>query len=299
MCGENGSRGRGIRWSRRLIPACAGKTWSRTASGRTPRAHPRVCGENDECQSKGLVGVGSSPRVRGKLRARRHPQRRAGLIPARAGKTSAAGTACRPSGAHPRACGENDVFTAHRSWTSGSSPRVRGKRFAPKDTAYLPWLIPARAGKTGTSPNTSPGTWAHPRACGENADPYDPATWWRGSSPRVRGKREDRRPRSRGPRLIPARAGKTRARAHHVAGGGLIPARAGKTTGSDAVTMSPTAHPRACGENAATGLVEDAETGSSLRMRGKLQGRPHVRRLRGLIPARAGKTRRRRGSRRG
>ena len=52
-------------------------------------------------------------------------------------------------------------------------------------------------------------TPAHPRACGENAPPAAEFPLLLGSSPRVRGKREDALVEVFGARLIPARAGKT------------------------------------------------------------------------------------------
>ena len=90
-----------------LIPARAGKTCcTRTRSAHRP-AHPRAGGENG-CGRRPRVSVkGSSPRGRGK-----HPlgvafRAHDGLIPARAGKTTATTlTALRPR-AHPRAGGEN------------------------------------------------------------------------------------------------------------------------------------------------------------------------------------------------
>ena len=72
----------------RLIPACAGKTLFSGRPGIQAAAHPRVCGENARVSVCGTVGVGSSPRVRGK---RNYPSEEfmpLGLIPACAGKTS-------------------------------------------------------------------------------------------------------------------------------------------------------------------------------------------------------------------
>ena len=49
-----------------LIPACAGKTGEAPTRGGGPRAHPRVCGENNTAEVCSLGRGGSSPRVRGK-----------------------------------------------------------------------------------------------------------------------------------------------------------------------------------------------------------------------------------------
>ena len=59
--------GRGLRASRRLIPACAGKTREIHVLRVHIRAHPRVCGENASLRSPLRASGGSSPRVRGKL----------------------------------------------------------------------------------------------------------------------------------------------------------------------------------------------------------------------------------------
>ena len=50
-----------------LIPACAGKTLSPAPWLASPRAHPRVCGENVAKAESLAFKKGSSPRVRGKL----------------------------------------------------------------------------------------------------------------------------------------------------------------------------------------------------------------------------------------
>ena len=172
-------------------------------------------------------------------------------------------------------------------------------------------LIPARAGKTDSTPTRCCTTTAHPRACGENLQSPLLCSCPQGSSPRVRGKlRPRRRPHRRG-RLIPARAGKTsytrqaisRQRAHPRACGenadgnrgaeggvGLIPARAGKTDHGPPQHGRRAAHPRACGENVMSIPRQVGKTGSSPRVRGKPHRRwqgPHPG---GLIPARAGKT---------
>ena len=75
------------RRSRGLIPACAGKTPVINVDVDVAQAHPRVCGENRWWARGRRRRLGSSPRVRGKLRGRRRPRTIWGLIPARAGKT--------------------------------------------------------------------------------------------------------------------------------------------------------------------------------------------------------------------
>ena len=116
------------RLARGLIPACAGKTGG-VSGGLVPcRAHPRVCGENEEGLDCFAEAGGSSPRVRGKLKAFCHFNEHAGLIPACAGKTVPVELGCVLWRAHPRVCGENAGDPRLRLYQSGSSPRVRGKR---------------------------------------------------------------------------------------------------------------------------------------------------------------------------
>ena len=74
--------------------------------------------------------------------------RRAGLIPACAGKTHMFDSVNKALEAHPRVCGENENSFAFLIYAGGSSPRVRGKL----GEAFIPvltkGLIPACAGKT-------------------------------------------------------------------------------------------------------------------------------------------------------
>ena len=98
----------------RLIPACAGKTATRTPNPGPTGAHPRVCGENLTTDFEFDCPSGSSPRVRGKLAAVLEEPGRTGLIPACAGKTPWSSPARRCGGAHPRVCGENSASPKRR-----------------------------------------------------------------------------------------------------------------------------------------------------------------------------------------
>ena len=147
-------------------------------------------------------------------------------------------------------CGENFLLFCGVGYICGSSPRVRGKRFA----VSLPWgcvgLIPACAGKTIDQMPKSCRCWAHPRVCGENL--------FIGSSP-----------------LTILR---------------LIPACAGKTSGEAGDEKGSTAHPRVCGENSCQRAAPLQRWGSSPRVRGKREECAGEAEGRGLIPACAGKT---------
>ena len=171
------------------------------------------------------------------------------LIPACAGKTKFHLARGVQGGAHPRVCGENATSLINKYQTMGSSPRVRGKPFAKSLRRRRCGLIPACAGKTRHRLTLAATRKAHPRVCGENCLRSVSFSRWAGSSPRVRGKREQ-------DGLI---GPETR----------LIPACAGKTSRIAAVRACLRAHPRVCGENAAVFNSVAGAAGSSPRVRGK------------------------------
>ena len=234
----------------RLIPAHAGKTAGPPPAKPSGAAHPRSRGENAAQGGGGPEQVGSSPLTRGKLGNGVERLRRRGLIPAHAGKTTAAST-CAPSHpAHPRSRGENvHGPQAHRS-DRGSSPLTRGKRDAWTWREECTRLIPAHAGKTVIGNSMHSRAPAHPRSRGENVGTVVGVGEVAGSSPLTRGKHG-----------LPFPGGPW---------GGLIPAHAGKTVWLRAGSPAATAHPRSRGENLLTRQLSVS--------------------LRRLIPAHAGKT---------
>ena len=160
--------GSGAGFSLRLIPARAGKTPRPSPEPSTPRAHPRAGGENGMMVEAPKPGAGSSPRGRGKLTRSPRRTKPVGLIPARAGKTSASTGRTLRRRAHPRAGGENHSFVRKGDASAGSSPRGRGKLDRSIVTPVSPGIIPARAGKTRGCWLPAAPPQAHPRAGGEN-----------------------------------------------------------------------------------------------------------------------------------
>ena len=177
----------------------------------------------------------------------------------------------------------------------GSSPLTRGKLGAVVDELIDGRLIPAHAGKTSSKSRGTSKRRAHPRSRGENvalAEGVGPAM---GSSPLTRGKPLLEDAADTGERLIPAHAGKTK-----------------RITYLKRLTR---AHPRSRGENWRALMISAGDIGSSPLTRGKrlahvqryadnlgssplTRGKPVTSRpssvSRGLIPAHAGKTSRRR-----
>ena len=151
-----------------LIPAHAGKTNVLVLKLSNRGAHPRACGENCQAKRAPTDQSGSSPRMRGKRVKSSRALRASGLIPAHAGKTNSWAWAAAPMTAHPRACGENNVYGGGSKDDDGSSPRMRGKLKPTKARAKKVRLIPAHAGKTSADYSRCRRHQAHPRACGEN-----------------------------------------------------------------------------------------------------------------------------------
>ena len=131
-------------------------------------------------------------------------------------------------------------------------------------------LIPAHAGKTISSPDSSRGGRAHPRSRGENFTRPRPASVVCGSSPLTRGKH-----------ALSIRVRRAL---------GLIPAHAEKTLPVSPRRSRTRAHPRSHGENMGLPIGYVSTPGSSPLTRGKRASGWHGASCGGLIPAHAGKT---------
>ena len=112
----------------RIIPASAGQTlWNAGAS---------------------IISGGSSPRVRGKPLGYNDKRQSDRIIPASAGQTHTRVRSRPDSTDHPRECGANEHVEGGLHVVSGSSPRVRGKRFQLALVFQRLRIIPASAGQT-------------------------------------------------------------------------------------------------------------------------------------------------------
>ena len=221
--------------------------------------------------------AGSSPLARGALRAGHDRPAHRGLIPARAGSTAAGVLSADSSGAHPRSRGEHTIASIDANRDTGSSPLARGAPGSVEQRELAGRLIPARAGSTQGVCLARGRSGAHPRSRGEHAMSTAPARRRRGSSPLARGA-----PREVGVGVL-AR--------------GLIPARAGSTLLRLASRRGRGAHPRSRGEHPEGVAIVAVPGGSSPLARGAPRATRRGRLRRGLIPARAGSTSRRRPAR--
>ena len=217
-----------------------------------------------------ILMYGTSPRTRGKQLNVPNitPSRR--NIPAHAGKTLQLRPRGERAAEHPRARGENVSIAEPFSRGNGTSPRTRGKQKSVIHSNADLRNIPAHAGKTPTFDYPHGRTSEHPRARGENIErPLQPLGSL-GTSPRTRGKRDNRFLRRCTGRNIPAHAGKT------------VTYFSGRRTTKE--------HPRARGENLLRILISQPDAGTSPRTRGKQHKHQISSKLHRNIPAHAGKT---------
>ena len=195
-----------------IIPAYAGNTKRYYQTTNRLWDHPRVCGEHCRQRRRMRPQGGSSPRMRGTLcnffAIRDSPR----IIPAYAGNTLLPPKPFTPDRDHPRVCGEHGTIRWARSWTAGSSPRMRGTLPLRRRALLGHGIIPAYAGNTTGGLGSPCGSWDHPRVCGEHPSlalsPMNDA----GSSPRMRGTLNLPLINGASPRIIPAYAGNTPAR---------------------------------------------------------------------------------------
>ena len=213
---------------------------------------------------------GSSPLARGLRRALLGVGDADRIIPARAGFTSGRPT---PSGRlwdHPRSRGVYSSRRLARWRPAGSSPLARGLPGGPVGASRWLGIIPARAGFTATFPGRGPREPDHPRSRGVYPKCMTGIRTFPGSSPLARGLRSRRRSKSQDWRIIPARAGFTRARSRE---GPAHPD-----------------HPRSRGVYRTCHDDEVHAEGSSPLARGLLGRHRGTQKRHGIIPARAGFT---------
>ena len=193
-----------------------------------------------------------------------------GLIPARAGNTSAGTSGAITSRAHPRSRGEHVGLVSESLLVTGSSPLARGTHPCVSRPNSNQGLIPARAGNTPVRFPSQFKPRAHPRSRGEHPILVLISSRRAGSSPLARGTRVAEF-------LTNARVG-------------LIPARAGNTVNPARVYPNTRAHPRSRGEHVWVVRFPAAPSGSSPLARGTHGSSGIFAHRLGLIPARAGNT---------
>ena len=198
-----------------IIPARAGFTHRRGVRRNRRVDHPRSRGVYSLVVCESVQLGGSSPLARG-LREQLDWLRAAmGIIPARAGFTKRWASPINLLPDHPRSRGVYSAGKKTPRKRAGSSPLARGLRLPPSGGRHSRWIIPARAGFTSRPGLRWPGQGDHPRSRGVYMSSRSCASSWAGSSPLARGLPRFCQPPFLRIRIIPARAGFTRARLVH------------------------------------------------------------------------------------
>ena len=213
---------------------------------------------------------------------------------------------------HPRSCGVYPQRHTLAASSSGSSPLARGLHATAAAVCEAAGIIPARAGFTPRWGAPSPGGWDHPRSRGVYRRAGDTTEGPLGSSPLARGLPMPCLSQMRRCRIIPARAGFTRAVPQAPVGvhgssplarglhedartmdpaPGIIPARAGFTADRGRVPAAARDHPRSRGVYEFPDLQAAWEAGSSPLARGLQAVARDITAAARIIPARAGFTR--------
>ena len=224
----------------------------RGAGGRGAEDHPRSRGVYVQRATGKPVMLGSSPLARGLPPRGARRRYQRGIIPARAGFTRPRRWPSGPRGDHPRSRGVYSQMPPRKNAAKGSSPLARGLPQHRPAVSGTCRIIPARAGFTRVRLYGDPDV--------------------RGSSPLARGL----------PSLVGARVQRRR----------IIPARAGFTRSWCARRGRRGDHPRSRGVYGGPARRRLVQHGSSPLARGLLMVRLKNRDTGGIIPARAGFTRR-------
>ena len=294
------------------IPANAGKPAATAPTSSADGVYPRERGEADSTKWRAQCAGGLSPRTRGSRTLPRTRSSLMGSIPANAGKPT---EFCRPdprTRVYPRERGEAQATMSPYRATAGLSPRTRGSHDQPIAQRVHLGSIPANAGKPGCPRGSDAVRGVYPRERGEAIGTARGGRIGRGSIPANAGKplltgwrRSGRRvyPRERGeapPKanlsasgtglgLSPRTRGSPENALYCDVAGGSIPANAGKPPPTPAAATTSWVYPRERGEAGESRNGEVAMRGLSPRTRGSPVWRRAARRLRGSIPANAGK----------
>ena len=256
----------------RIIPARAGFTPRKRCQATGTEDHPRSRGVYQRGYAGDVLLTGSSPLARGLQHRPEDGRTDTRIIPARAGFTSSWRTQRGLISDHPRSRGVYMSFVPVPIVQLGSSPLARGLRSRRPRRRRDPGIIPARAGVTIDPRRSLELVEDHPRSRGVYFLLRRAKAAARGSSPLARG-------------LRPGRPG-------WQVPGRIIPARAGFTQRVGDLRRAVADHPRSRGVYGREWIEPYDARGSSPLARGLLSVNLRLSRLRRIIPARAGFTRR-------
>ena len=126
-----------------------------------------MCGEKGRKMKQQFIGLGSPPRMRGKVPPMPLSRFQFGITPAYAGKRRCPRFHPGRIRDHPRVCGEKGRVRPAFLRTPGSPPRVRGKIRCLTARSSRARITPAYAGKRFPFSLPAVRQGDHPRVCGE------------------------------------------------------------------------------------------------------------------------------------
>ena len=279
-------------WKERITPAYAGKSIHAACAPGPFWDHPRVCGEKNSSRTWPPCGVGSPPRMRGKVGVALSQFVDIGITPAYAGKSVSACDDDWLFKDHPRVCGEKLAGQHLAQQGKGSPPRMRGKGLLGSGALHGNGITPAYAGKSLCAASSFLPNRDHPRVCGEKLSNFGLSKGAGGSPPRMRGKVPPCAGLPPLLRITPAYAGKRQMGCVHggcredhprVCGeklhlillslmwSGSPPRMRGKAASTMLPQEAIRDHPRVCGEKYQSHVFSVSSTGSPPRMRGKAE----------------------------
>ena len=154
--------------TRRITPACAGKTIPKCFMIQRFEDHPRMCGKDDTKKITYLLLLGSPPHVRERPPFLIGKSRYRGITPACAGKTHVRVAVQLEFRDHPRMCGKDKKYSGPIRPLSGSPPHVRERLDFIRSYRLRIGITPACAGKTADTGDELYGSKDHPRMCGKD-----------------------------------------------------------------------------------------------------------------------------------
>ena len=170
---------------------------------------PRVCGEKQILENALMIGLGSPPRMRGKVGLCRDGLLKLGITPAYAGKRRLHTSVLPWRRDHPRVCGEKAAILRAVWVPMGSPPHMRGKVLDNLGGNRGVRITPAYAGKRAEQAHSMSCSEDHPRVCGEKPCRWHHPAIQLGSPPRMRGKGVFRIVNAEQTGITPAYAGKS------------------------------------------------------------------------------------------
>ena len=195
-----------------------------------------------------LTATGSSPRLWGTVHRPAGADLQGRFIPTPVGNGIPSASGRSTPSVHPHACGERLVSATLMRRMTGSSPRLWGTEYRPRERHFSRRFIPTPVG------NGSRVSWqcrrgsVHPHACGERFLYISITASKRGSSPRLWGTGSRKSDGQQGYRFIPTPVG----------------------NGSSLFHCFPllAVHPHACGERLSLTENNRTKDGSSPRLWG-------------------------------